>query len=152
MSHDCETPICQLRLDLIDFELMSPVAGNCDSDQFIIRANEPLPILCGKTRCYYSKTFLGGWNILERCSTLNDQIKRLRWRSLVKRAKRAYSAMLDQNKNKTSVQKMSPLQRKGSVLSKKLLHKNMTGKLIWYVSKVNVNDLKNCIFFWNFIT
>jgi len=48
VSHDCETPICQLRLDLMDFELMSPVAGNCETDQFIIRANEPLPILCGR--------------------------------------------------------------------------------------------------------
>jgi len=33
---------------LIDFELMSPKAGNCGMDQFIIRANEPLPILCGQ--------------------------------------------------------------------------------------------------------
>ena len=41
----------------MDFELMSPVAGNCETDQFIIRANEPLPILCGKTRCYFTTTF-----------------------------------------------------------------------------------------------
>ena len=48
VSHDCETPICQMRLDLTEFELASPVAGNCEQDQFIIRANEPLPILCGR--------------------------------------------------------------------------------------------------------
>ena len=48
VSHDCETPICQMRLDLVEFELASPLAGNCEQDQFIIRANEPLPILCGR--------------------------------------------------------------------------------------------------------
>ena len=37
-----------MRLDLTEFELASPVAGNCEQDQFIIRANEPLPILCGR--------------------------------------------------------------------------------------------------------
>jgi len=47
VSHDCDKPICQLRLDLMDFRLAPPTAGDCNSDQFIIRANEPLPVLCG---------------------------------------------------------------------------------------------------------
>jgi len=47
ISHDCETPICQLRLDMLDFRLGPPNQGDCNEDQFIIRANEPLPVLCG---------------------------------------------------------------------------------------------------------
>lgn len=48
VDHDCENPVCQLRLDLIDFELSQPDLGDCNRDQFIIRADEPLPVLCGK--------------------------------------------------------------------------------------------------------
>ncbi|XP_023334329.1 uncharacterized protein LOC111705865 [Eurytemora carolleeae] len=47
ISHDCKTPICQLRLDMLDFRLGPPTAGDCNNDQFIVRANEPLPVLCG---------------------------------------------------------------------------------------------------------
>jgi len=47
ISHDCENPICQLRIDLLDFRLGPPVSGDCNFDQFIVRANEPLPVLCG---------------------------------------------------------------------------------------------------------
>jgi len=47
ISHDCESPICQLRLDLLDFILGPPQSGDCNLDQFIVRANEPLPVLCG---------------------------------------------------------------------------------------------------------
>jgi len=47
VSHDCETPICQLRLDMMDFRLGPPFSGDCNNDQFIMRANEPLPVLCG---------------------------------------------------------------------------------------------------------
>ena len=48
IDHDCENPVCQLRLDLLDFELAQPDLGDCNRDQFIIRADEPLPVLCGK--------------------------------------------------------------------------------------------------------
>ena len=48
VDHDCEKPICQLRLDLLDFELSQPDLGDCNRDQFIVRADEPLPVLCGK--------------------------------------------------------------------------------------------------------
>jgi len=48
VDHDCENPVCQLRLDLIDFELAQPDLGDCNRDQFIVRADEPLPVLCGK--------------------------------------------------------------------------------------------------------
>ena len=48
VDHDCEKPVCQLRLDLLDFELAQPDLGDCNRDQFIIRADEPLPVLCGK--------------------------------------------------------------------------------------------------------
>merc|ERR1712172_282129 len=47
VSHDCTKPVCQLRLDLLDFELGPPTAGDCNDDQFIVRANDPLPTLCG---------------------------------------------------------------------------------------------------------
>merc|ERR1712115_181032 len=47
ISHDCESPICQLRLDFIDLRLGPPTKGDCNGDQFIVRANEPLPVLCG---------------------------------------------------------------------------------------------------------
>ncbi|XP_050712871.1 cubilin-like [Eriocheir sinensis] len=47
VSHDCEVPICQVRLDFVEFELQPPEYGNCDSDQFMVRANEPVPVLCG---------------------------------------------------------------------------------------------------------
>ncbi|XP_047496173.1 cubilin-like isoform X1 [Penaeus chinensis] len=47
ISHDCEIPICQVRLDFHELELQPPEYGNCDSDQFMVRANEPVPILCG---------------------------------------------------------------------------------------------------------
>ena len=48
VDHDCEKPVCQLRLDLLDFELAQPDLGDCNRDQFIVRADEPLPVLCGK--------------------------------------------------------------------------------------------------------
>lgn len=48
VDHDCENPVCQLRLDLIDFDLSQPDLGDCNRDQFIVRADEPLPVLCGK--------------------------------------------------------------------------------------------------------
>ena len=48
VNHDCENPVCQLRLDLLDFELAQPDLGDCNRDQFIIRGDEPLPVLCGK--------------------------------------------------------------------------------------------------------
>lgn len=60
VSHDCEKPICQLRLDLQDFELAPPTGGNCQHDQFIIRANEPLPILCGKHKLFLHLDTLSG--------------------------------------------------------------------------------------------
>lgn len=47
VSHDCTKPVCQLRLDLLDFKLGPPTAGDCNDDQFIVRANDPLPTLCG---------------------------------------------------------------------------------------------------------
>ena len=47
ISHNCESPICQLRLDFIDLRLGPPTMGDCNGDQFIVRANEPLPVLCG---------------------------------------------------------------------------------------------------------
>jgi hypothetical protein len=47
ISHDCENPICQLRLDFLDLRLGPPTGGDCNGDQFIVRANEPLPVLCG---------------------------------------------------------------------------------------------------------
>jgi hypothetical protein len=47
VSHNCESPICQLRLDFIDLRLGPPTMGDCNGDQFIVRANEPLPVLCG---------------------------------------------------------------------------------------------------------
>ncbi|MPC82093.1 hypothetical protein E2C01_076738 [Portunus trituberculatus] len=28
-------------------ELQPPVYGNCDHDEFMVRANEPVPVLCG---------------------------------------------------------------------------------------------------------
>ena len=33
MSHDCKQPVCQLRLDLLDFRLGPPSAGDCNDDQ-----------------------------------------------------------------------------------------------------------------------
>ena len=48
VSHDCKQPVCQLRLDLLDFRLGPPSAGDCNDDQFIVRANDPLPTLCGE--------------------------------------------------------------------------------------------------------
>ena len=47
VSHNCESPICQLRLDFLDLRLGPPTMGDCNGDQFIVRANEPLPVLCG---------------------------------------------------------------------------------------------------------
>ncbi|XP_045111458.1 cubilin-like [Portunus trituberculatus] len=47
VSHDCEVPICQVRLDFVEMELQPPVYGNCDHDEFMVRANEPVPVLCG---------------------------------------------------------------------------------------------------------
>lgn len=47
ISHDCDVPICQVRLDFDKLELQPPEFGNCDRDQFMVRANEPVPILCG---------------------------------------------------------------------------------------------------------
>ena len=47
MSHDCKNPVCQLRIDLVDFRLGPPLSGDCDDDQFIVRANDPVPTLCG---------------------------------------------------------------------------------------------------------
>ena len=48
IEHDCASPVCQLRLDLLEFELSQPDSGDCNRDQFIMRADEPLPVLCGK--------------------------------------------------------------------------------------------------------
>ena len=48
IDHECDFPVCQLRLDFLEFEIAPPNSGNCNRDQFIIRADEPLPILCGK--------------------------------------------------------------------------------------------------------
>ena len=31
----------------MDFRLGPPSAGDCNDDQFIVRANDPLPTLCG---------------------------------------------------------------------------------------------------------
>ncbi|CAL4083475.1 unnamed protein product [Meganyctiphanes norvegica] len=47
ISHACEVPICQLRLEFIELELQPPELGNCDNDQFMVQANEPTPTLCG---------------------------------------------------------------------------------------------------------
>ena len=47
VSHDCKNPVCQLRIDLLDFRLGPPLSGDCDDDQFIVRANDPVPTLCG---------------------------------------------------------------------------------------------------------
>ena len=47
VSHDCKNPVCQLRIDLVDFRLGPPLSGDCDDDQFIVRANDPVPTLCG---------------------------------------------------------------------------------------------------------
>ncbi|XP_066972608.1 cubilin-like isoform X1 [Macrobrachium rosenbergii] len=47
ISHECDVPICQVRLDFEELELQPPEYGNCDLDQFMVRANEPVPILCG---------------------------------------------------------------------------------------------------------
>ena len=49
IDHECDFPVCQLRLDFLDFEIAPPTSGNCNRDQFIIRADEPLPVLCGKS-------------------------------------------------------------------------------------------------------
>ena len=48
VDHDCANPVCQLRLDLLEFELAQPDVGDCSRDQFIMRADEPFPVLCGK--------------------------------------------------------------------------------------------------------
>ncbi|KAG7172745.1 CUB domain-containing protein 2-like 1, partial [Homarus americanus] len=45
ISHDCDVPICQVRLDFLELMLQPPEYGNCDNDQFMVRANEPVPIL-----------------------------------------------------------------------------------------------------------
>ncbi|XP_071527005.1 bone morphogenetic protein 1-like [Panulirus ornatus] len=47
ISHDCEVPICQVRVDFLELELQPPEYGNCDSDQFMVRSNEPVPVVCG---------------------------------------------------------------------------------------------------------
>ncbi|XP_065570117.1 dorsal-ventral patterning tolloid-like protein 1 [Artemia franciscana] len=47
ISHECEVPICQIRLDFLDFELQPPERGDCNLDAFVVRANEPVPTLCG---------------------------------------------------------------------------------------------------------
>ena len=49
IDHECDFPVCQLRMDLLEFEIAHPDSGDCNRDQFIIRADEPLPVLCGKT-------------------------------------------------------------------------------------------------------
>ena len=48
VSHDCKNPVCQLRIDLLHFRLGPPRAGDCLDDQFIVRANDYLPTLCGE--------------------------------------------------------------------------------------------------------
>ncbi|KAK3855681.1 hypothetical protein Pcinc_037933 [Petrolisthes cinctipes] len=60
ISHECDVPICQVRLDLEEFELQPPEYGNCDSDQFIVRANEPVPVLCGTNHGQHMYVEVGG--------------------------------------------------------------------------------------------
>ena len=55
IDHECDFPVCQLRLDFLDFEIAPPTSGNCNRDQFIIRADEPLPVLCGKLVYSYTQ-------------------------------------------------------------------------------------------------
>ncbi|KAK4296057.1 hypothetical protein Pmani_031422 [Petrolisthes manimaculis] len=60
ISHECDVPICQVRLDLEEFELQQPEYGNCDSDQFVVRANEPVPVLCGTNHGQHIYVEVGG--------------------------------------------------------------------------------------------